>query len=115
MIDGLRAMADFLECFPDVPQPVLMNGNAFVDAVDLPRLARLTSWRKAYMGEWFALAKDFGGGVTLDINVQREQVCKKVVTGTRIVPAVEAQPEHEEQIEEWICDDLPILARETEA
>lgn len=110
VIAGLHAMANFLEAFPQVEAPHNMTGNIFISKEDLPMFARLTTWEKAYFDEWFALSKDFGGGVKLDLNIARGQVCRKVVKGTRIVPAVEATPEHVEAIMEWVCDDVPLLA-----
>ena len=107
--DSLRALAAFLESQPDIKVRGGMTLNLFIDADDLPRYARMTNWMKHYVGNWFALAKDFGNGVTLDINVQREKVCRKIVTGTRIVPAREAEPEHEESITDWVCDETSIL------
>jgi hypothetical protein len=51
-------------------------------------------------------------GVTLDVQVTREAVCERIVTGTRqvTVPAVEATPERVQTVEdvEWRC--LPLLA-----
>lgn len=53
-------------------------------------------------------------GVVFHVAVTREAVCERVVTGTKkiTVPAVEAQPERVETVEdvEWRC--MPLLADE---
>ena len=61
----------------------------------------------------FYLRKGFSGDIHLDFNAERDQVCKRVVVGTKLIPAtseriVPAQPEHEEEIVEWNC--TPVMA-----
>lgn len=113
-ISGLREMADFFERHPVVETPYQgFCMNVFLETrSEIEVIARLTSWKKDYSGSWFALRKSFGeGALHLDVNVPREQVCRKVVTGTRIVEAQPATLATVENIEEWVCDDGSILAR----
>ena len=108
-IAGLREMAQFLEDHPTLEAPYSNTCNVFVKAAELPALARLTAWTKEYFDTWFALSKSFSGNIELQYNVPRNEVCRKVVTGTRIVAAREAEPEHVENVEEWVCDDVSLL------
>lgn len=104
-IQSLRDCADFLEQHPAVKLPVsCVSFNAFVDTKEeLAAQARLTSWEKRWSGEWFSLSKTFGV-VTLEINADRSLVCRRVVTGTREVPA------KTEEVVEWVCEDPAVLA-----
>jgi hypothetical protein len=108
-IQGLRQLADFLEAHPAVPLPVLWGLNAYARSrADLAAAARVGGWTKSYNDSWFALSREFGeGAVTLEINIERGQVCRKVVTGTRVVPA---QPESVVETYDWVCDEPALLA-----
>ncbi len=110
LIQGLREIALFLEQHPEIPTPSLgVHLDVFVQTRDhLADVARSGSWEKQWIGNYFALRRMFAGDVHLDINIQREQICRRVVTGTRTVAA---EPEHTEEIVEWVCDDaIPVLA-----
>jgi len=63
--------------------------------------------KKDFSGQSFALTRKFGI-LTLRISASREQVCRKIVTGTRVVPAYTI-PERIEEDAEWVCDE-PLLA-----
>lgn len=57
------------------------------------------------------------GGMKVHVSISREQVCKRVVVGTKIVPAKEeeiipAEPEHEEDIVKWECPESFIALKE---
>ncbi len=104
---GLRDLADFLELHPEIDAHV-QTYNVFVyTKEDLSKIARLTSWEKHYEGSYFMLRKQFSDGLKLDINIERTKICKQVVTGQRVIPAV---PEHTEDVTEWVCEDSSILA-----
>ena len=66
-------------------------------------------WDKDATGYHFKLTKNVDG-LKIVIESQRDNVCKRVVTGTttRVVPAVEAQPERvvEDEEVEWVCGNL---------
>jgi hypothetical protein len=108
-LQDLKDIVAFLEAHPGVPPPrfnsllVTLNTREEIAAV-----AKQSSWQKDYNGQWFSLQKRFGT-LTLDVYVPRDEVCRKVVTGTRVLPAVEAQPERVEQVEEWVCDEASLL------
>jgi hypothetical protein len=54
------------------------------------------------------LVRTFGTNIKLIYSINREKFCKKVVTGTKVVPAY-VREEHTEETFEWVCDD-PVLA-----
>ena len=111
--DSLRALAAFLDAHPsiDVSDQNITILKYCTTREALADVARLGSWRKEYTASWFELHKDFGNGITIQAYTDRGQVCRQVVKGTRIVPA---QPEREEPIVEWICDDAsPLLETAT--
>jgi hypothetical protein len=109
---SLREFADFLEAHPEVPLPFFQafgwygyrdKGRAGVVAL----AKALAHVRKDYDGASLWIRAEFAPGVTLCYGCPREEVCERVVTGTRIIPA---QPEREEEIVEWRC--VPLLAGE---
>lgn len=107
-VAGLRELASFVDAHPDLPLPIASNHNAFVNTkAELAALARSgVRWEKSANGNYFYLRVTFTGGHSFDVNVQREQVCRKVVTGTHLEPAV---PAHEVEDFHWVCDE-PLLA-----
>lgn len=57
------------------------------------------------------------GGATISVSASREVVCKKVLAGTKTIPAKEeeiipAQPEHEEEIYKWECPESFISLKD---
>ena len=107
VIDGLREFADFLEAYPtvraDEQRFMIYAQNREV----LANYARLTTWEKDYgNGDtgYFTLRKRFGSGAVLEVFTDRSHVCRRVVTGRRIVPARPAVEEHEEDVVTWECD-----------
>lgn len=103
VIRGFRALADFLEQHPDVPAPYCSTQNVFAkDKEEVARCARTSTWEKDYSQDWFMLRKDFGGSVTLEINISRSEVCRRVVTGTQVIPA---SPERTVDVVEWVCEE----------
>jgi hypothetical protein len=108
-VQGLRELADFIEAHPDAPLPFVGAHNAFVD--DKTRLGAIVRacggrWEKSATEDYFYIRRTFAAGHTYEVNVSREQVCRKVVTGTRIEPA---QPEREVETYKWVCEE-PLLA-----
>ena len=107
-IQSLRACADWLEDHPTIRAPRYIDMDVFVDSrEDVAAHARVATWEKIYAGQFFYLRKSFGEDLNLDIITARETVCRKVVTGTEIMPA---QPEREVEIVEWVCDE-GVLSR----
>ena len=110
-VQGLRELAAFVEAHPEIPLPYAGSHNAFVQSkADLAIVAKACGgkWAKNATEDYFYISKAFAGGHAYEVNVSRETVCRKVVTGTRMEPAVEAR-----EVEEfhWICEE-PLLAGE---
>lgn len=104
LVQSLRDCADFLEQHPTVAIPLgPIALNAFVNTKEeLAAHARVASWEKCFQDQYFYLKKSFGL-VSLEINAQRELLCRRVVTGTRV------EPEKVVDVVEWICDDPTVL------
>lgn len=108
-VSGLRQLADFIEANPSLPVPYGDNLNVFVGGKDdLARLARVggVRWEKNATADYFYLKTYFDGGHSYEINIERQKVCRKVVTGTRVEPAKPSQVVEEFH---WVCDE-PLLA-----
>lgn len=130
-IRALRQLADLLEANPHLTNPFncgpvhhYLGYQSEDKKADLRNWARATSHlrpTKAYT-DYAELNIDFGGGLVVKVYADREQVCERVVTGTREVTktvkdpdALAAVPEVEvtvtEEDVEWICK--PLLADES--
>jgi hypothetical protein len=72
-------------------------------------LASVGSCEKVWESNNLKVTKTFGKTVRLVGYMNRSTVCKKVVTGTKVVPAVHI-PESVQEITEWVCED-PSLFR----
>ena len=107
-VNGLRAMADWFEQHPErIPLWNHLQINLFPgDKAELAVLAREFG-RAVKDGDdrWFHVKRPCGPH-SISGTIEREQVCRKIVTGTKIVPA---QPEREVEVVEWVCDE-PVLA-----
>lgn len=108
VVRGLKALAEFLEQNDRIPVPYSIDVNVFVEDKDaLADVARSGGrWDKNQSDSFFWLRQDFGGGVNIQVNVNRERVCKRIVTGKKTIPA---RPEIEVDVVEWVCDE-PLLA-----
>lgn len=109
IIAGMRELLNFLEAHPEIAV-MTQHYIVYVSADELKQMARIGGWQKVYEGQFFTLRRHFSGGQKLDIYTNREAICRKVVTGTRVVPAQPAVEEHTEDVEEWVCDDVSLLA-----
>jgi hypothetical protein len=108
-IQSLRACADFLETHTTVPAPRSCDLHVFVHSKEeVIRQARVATWEKVYFDHWFCLRKTFGEEVSLDITIEREAICRRVVTGQRVAPAT---PETLVDVVEWQCDDALLASR----
>ena len=113
--DALVEIAEFLESHPDVPLPLYPSMTAFVPgASELAQAAKaLGHAEKSVLPNWFSMVRRFGT-VSFEISARRENVCRRVVTGTRVVPATTVAehtiPEHAEEIVEWDCPDSLLEA-----
>lgn len=104
-IDGLLAMVEFLR---QHPQP-FTEGHLTMDFFGQTKEQIVAAVRlcggqvkKNYAGDYFWLTKEFGGGVKMEWNCPRQEVCEKVKVGEKVVPA---QPERVEEVFEWKCHD----------
>lgn len=111
LIDGLREVAAFLENNERAPTPLPPQLNAFLySKEDFTMAAKAIGGKldkKNDYGQLMVLRKEFGP-ISYDLNCDRELICERVVTGKRIVPTVEAIPEHEEEVVEWKCGTVLI-------
>ena len=125
---NLRAAADLIAAHPDIPQPYVTSSSD--GTVDLAwylngregAKAKAAAVVRAIDGGWVRGEADYSGplatwsqrrdGVRLLVQVSREEVCERVVTGTKTVtiPGKPAEPERvvEQDIVEWRCE--PLLA-----
>ncbi len=124
MVKGLRAMADFIEAnveddnlgYSTIDLNIFTKSNE--ELADLAR--RFAPVAKRYTDQWFCLVKRFSENVKLEVNRKREEVCTRVVTGTRTVKVPVYAPlekigerEEVQEIVEWDCGQS-ILAGNTE-
>lgn len=122
-ISGLRKLADWMEQHPEVPLPhtgstgdMLFIGTIFDDHEELARLFANALPRpiaKEVRGDALDLKASFDG-LNVCVILERDAVCRRVVTGTREVTKwvkdpkqLEEIPEVEitetEEIVEWVC------------
>ena len=124
-IQGLREIAKFYEDHPETPLPYEGNICPFTifDASVQHIAAAAKAFGKAdkiYGEDHFELVKTFPSGIVLRFWTSRENVCEKVVVGTKLVPevhlpAVPAKdaytiPAKTEEVVEWRCK--PIMDAE---
>lgn len=129
MSDTLRAAADLVAQYPDLPPPMVTAYPHRPDVADIDwflqdedaadQKSTAVEIIRRLGGRWekisslvsmrFLQERD---GFNLNVSVERSAVCERVVVGTEpvTIPAVEAQPERVEQREivEWRCE--PVLA-----
>ncbi len=89
LIDGLRMAADFLESKPDFPDMGTIYGTTMPQTIrlwakdkeTLKEAARqLGSFEKEFTDHYFELHKKFNEALTLEVSIDRQLVCKKIVT-----------------------------------
>ena len=108
-IDGLRQIADWLEQHPDVPLPYLgFAGSTKLQAQNVPavpiyvwddqrqRMAAIAramgGAEKDAAGDRFRLTRHFAG-IAVVASAERDQVCERIVVGTREVTEEVPDPE----------------------
>lgn len=120
-VDGLRELARLFETKPEIPLPSWQQDiTLFVRdesaKEDLAAVARaIGSADKSYSDDLFELQKSFGGLLRLRVCAYRQQVCERVVIGTKIEPAHEIPAQEaktvaarEVEVVEWRC--TPLLS-----
>lgn len=122
-IEGLRAVARFYEDNPDAwYDGIHLTLNMYIWGREareiLARSVRaLGSCIKTYDGTNMTVSRKFSDQVTLSFFAPRAKVCRRIILGTRILPArtVPASgevhlPATTEQVVAWRCD--PLLQEE---
>ena len=108
-IDGLRLIANFFDANPQLKVPHYLIINVMCDTKEeVAAFAQAGSWTKEYTDNWFILRRQFGD-ITLDVNIYREEVCRKVEVGEKVIPAQPVQPQRTEKVYEWVCEDASLL------
>ena len=123
-IEGLRAIARFYEDNPDAwYDGIHLTLNMYIWGREareiLARSVRaLGSCIKTYDGTNMTVSRKFSDQVTLSFFAPRAKVCRRIILGTRILPArtVPASgevhlPATTEQVVVWRCD--PLLQEES--
>lgn len=110
-IDGLRSLARFLEEHPEINANYnTLQVDVFTDKLAEVARSGYGMLAKETRTDWFSLRKSFSQSVWMYWNTSREKVCKRVVTGTKIIPAkperlLPAEPEQVVETWEWQCPD----------
>lgn len=114
LIDGMRAVADFLESKPELPHISFSQVlNIFVETKEeLVGVARMVGGEleKKVITNYFFLRRNFGA-FCLDINCERDAVCERVVVD-KIEHPETVQPAWTEEIVEWRCPEAVLIGTE---
>ena len=112
LIDGLRQLADFIEQHEDS-----VTNNETVDVISVQPITEVVGRHYGLLTKdaddtFFRLRKRFGKRVSIRWIQGRENVCKRVQVGTKVIPAtpatvveIPAQPEKVVPLFEWECPD----------
>jgi hypothetical protein len=113
-ISSLRALATWLEKNPEITLPYNVAEHLYIfcysDLEKFNRIRRAGKFSQKKVDDYdFSLVKNFEA-FTVELSVDRGQVCEKVQVGTKVVPAkearvIEAQPERVEPVYKWKCPD----------
>lgn len=107
-LDGARAMIKWFEQHPErIPDYGIVVNLYPGGKSALAELARALGKAEKHMTvDLFYITRRFGlhkiNGTTL-----RREVCRRVITGTKLIPE-KVVPAHVEEIVEWVCDE-PLL------
>lgn len=131
---GLRALADLLDANPGLTDDVAFTNYRMLACVSWAQQpkARMAEWIRAAKAAGLSVSKlydneygnvdiDLGGGLAVQVYAKREQVCERVVTGTREVTEEVPDPDALAAVPkvtvtktvediEWKCS--PLLAAE---
>lgn len=116
--EDLRKLADFIEAHAELfeySMPVKIDLFAHNREEFAEKIRKMGGGDKKEQFGWFIFEKKFGQH-SIELNIQRDRVCTKVKTGTKIVSKIdpeylETAPriEVEEDVYEWECPES-ILA-----
>lgn len=112
-VDSLRKLADFFEAHPDLKVPYSMSGDGIIifangkEEISLAARAFGSCDKTSDDIFYRVVKKDPIGQFKLSAIEYRSQVCERVVTGKRVIPAQTVPehtiPERTEEIVEWRC------------
>lgn len=121
IVESLEQLLDFMKSDRALALPEFsLNGSRNVAFVTpnlgnkkwLARIVRALPFaNKQFSGEYFELHTSFGKRIQLEFWSTRDAVCRRVVTGKKLVPEtvrVETGKQVEVEEYEWICDE-PLL------
>lgn len=116
--DSLRLVASWFEAHPEVAPPHDADTIGLYNVhsrEDMERVARnFGSCDKSYGDDgYFRLRKKIGE-ITIEAVASRDQVCKKKIVGSRVVPE-QVIPAYVQEIVEWECFETPLLAPKEKA
>lgn len=115
---GLRLMADFIEAHPEIPVPLDVVASTFIHTEKdkqkkaAARIAKLLGYvNKGFYDASVYFTRQFSKGVGYQVWFDRDAVCERVVTGTKLIPAreeriVPAEAARSEDIVEWHCHSI---------
>jgi hypothetical protein len=104
--DALRGLAGCLDSLPaELGLTIEVYASTYTDNITKARKLRKLmpgGWRKftSPARAYIDYVRDFGGGVSMSVNVSKGSTCERVQVDTTHVPAVEA---HDEPVYEWRC------------
>ena len=122
---GLRALADMLDTHPDLELPYTGGPHSTMNVLPLRvnQRAQMAAWARALPGrvdkaprgdDYFDLTGMIRG-ITVCVIADRDEVCERVVTGTRevereevVTPATTRTITATEETVEWRC--APVLS-----
>jgi hypothetical protein len=118
MVAGLRELADFFEERPELCEVGTVSATTFYVFTYSPEqfaeaVRLLGKGAKSAHGDWFNVTRQFGI-IDLQVTAQRDNLCERVQTGTKVVKARDPQlvrealedipeVETEEPVFEWSC------------
>jgi len=113
--DGLRAVADWVEN-TDADLTTLMFSphtfNLFAwnkeDFDDLS--SAIGGLREKTLEGTYAIVRRRFGPHRVEVNINRDKVCKRVQVGEAVVPAQPAVEEHVEPVYEWQCEGFTVTS-----
>lgn len=108
-LNEVQALLTFLKENPELPVPWYWANTCDAQADDKEQLLQLRKKlgrkvEKVVESYQFGFKKSFGDHVEYSITVPREEVCERVVTGTRVEPAYTVEERVVEEYD-YICPD----------
>ena len=112
----LRRLADLVEANPTMSCPYF--GVAVISCENIEKMRFIAKtiggkWDKSADATTFDLNQKICDGLRIILFASRKDVCKRIVTGTRVIPATTLPareeiviPAREEEVVEWICPEV---------